>query len=371
MHEQEPDISASGPEQAGGPSNGSASAKRTSAGLIALLLIGVMMFLPTNFVIRSPGPVLNTLGEVDGTKLITIDGAKSHASDSTLDMLTVYVQGGGSNRVSVPVVLEALFNPTKDIAPEETVIPRGVTSNEQSEQNDQQMVSSQDQAVAAALTELGYDFKTWLDVAGFATDTNKNVLRKGDRLLKFEGKDITSLEQLKTELDQRGEKTSTMTVRRKDSKVKYQQVDVKVSTTASDSGNRQLGVLLNTSHEFPIDVKFGVENIGGPSAGMMFSLAIIDRLTEGSLAGDHQVAGTGTIDQEGKVGPIGGIAQKMVAAKRSGATVFLAPAENCSEVVGRVPDGLNVIKVSTLGEARKALEGIAKGADPAAMATCE
>ncbi|WP_313812613.1 S16 family serine protease [Glutamicibacter sp.] len=371
MHEQEPIISASSPVDSGGASIGSARAKRTNAGIIALLLIGIMMFLPTNFVIRSPGPVLNTLGEVDGTKLITIDGAKSYESESVLDMLTVYVQGGGNNRVTVPVVLEALFNPTKDIAPEETVIPRGVTSDQQSEQNDFQMVSSQDQAVAAALTELGYDYKTWLDVAGFATDTNKDVLKNGDRLLKFEGKDIESLEQLKAELDKQGDKASTLTIGRPDRNGKFKTMDVQVSTTPGEGGHRQLGVLLNTSHDFPIDVKFGVENIGGPSAGMMFSLAIIDRLTEGSIAGDHQVAGTGTIDQQGKVGAIGGIAQKMVAAQRSGATIFLAPADNCSDVVGRVPEGLNVIKVSTLKEARQALEDIANGANPARMTTCK
>lgn len=371
MYEQEPVISASDPAPTGAPGRGFSRVQRTSAGMIALLLIGAMMFLPTNFVIRSPGPVLNTLGEVDGTELITIEGAKSYESESTLDMLTVFVQGGGSNRVTIPVVLEALFNPTKDIAPEETVIPRGVSTDEQSEQNDMQMVSSQDQSVAAALTELGYDFKTWLDVAGFATDANKAVLKEGDRLLKYEGKEITSLEQLKADLDEHGDAPATMTIQRPGGKAAAKQLDVEVSTTLGETGNRQLGVLLNTTHDFPIDVKFGVENIGGPSAGMMFALAIIDRLTEGSLAGDHHVSGTGSIDQAGNVGPIGGIAQKMVSAKKEGATVFLAPAENCPEVVGRVPDGLNVVKVSTLHEAREVLEKVASGADPASMTTCE
>ncbi|MFJ2620551.1 PDZ domain-containing protein [Glutamicibacter sp. NPDC087344] len=371
MYEQEPVISASDPAPTGEPGNGSARVKRTSAGLIALLLIGVMMFVPTNFVIRSPGPVLNTLGEVEGTELITIEGTRSYESQSTLDMLTVYVQGGGNNRVTVPVVLEALFNPTKDIAPEETVIPRGVSTDEQSQQNDQQMVSSQDQSVAAALTELGYDYKTWLDVAGFATDTNTSVLQEGDRLLKYEGQDIESLEQLKADLDKHGDAPATMTIERPGGGTNAEQLDVEVSTTLGETGSRQLGVLLNTTHDFPIDVQFGVENIGGPSAGMMFALAIIDRLTEGSLAGEHHVAGTGTIDEAGNVGPIGGIAQKMVSAQKSGATVFLAPADNCSEVLGRIPDGLNVVKVSTLHEAREVLEKVADGADPAEMTTCE
>lgn len=264
MYEQEPVISASDSAPTGAPGKGSPGVRRTSAGMVALLLIGVMMFLPTNFVIRSPGPVLNTLGEVDGTELITIEGAKSYESESTLDMLTVFVQGGGTNRVTIPVVLEALFNPTKDIAPEETVIPRGVTTDEQSEQNDMQMVSSQDQSVAAALTELGYDFKTWLDVAGFATETNQSVLKEGDRLLKFEGKDITSLEQLKADLDKHGEAPATMTIQRPGGKDNARQMDVEVSTTLGDTGNRQLGVLLNTTHDFPIDVKFESRTSAAP-----------------------------------------------------------------------------------------------------------
>lgn len=371
MYERELDISASDAAPTGAPGKSSPSAKRTSAGLIALLLIGVMMFLPTNFVIRAPGPVLNTLGAVDQTELITISGAESFESQSTLDMLTVFVQGGGSNRLTIPVVLEALFNPTKDIAPEETVIPRGVSTDEQSQQNDMQMVSSQDQSVAAALTELGHEFKTWLDVAGFATDTNQSVLKEGDRLLKFEGQDIQSLEQLKADLDKQGDAPSTMTIERPGGEDKTQRMDVTVSTTPGAAGNRQLGVLLNTSHDFPIDVKFGVEDIGGPSAGMMFALAIIDRLTEGSLAGNHHIAGTGSIDQEGTVGAIGGIAQKMVSAQREGASVFLAPADNCPEVIGRIPDGLDVVKVSTLHEAREVLEQVADGADPANMTTCK
>ncbi|MNW27173.1 Lon protease [compost metagenome] len=345
--------------------------KRTSSGVVALLLIGVMMFLPTNFMIRSPGPVFNTLGEDNGHDVVSIKGAQSYPSESVLDLLTIYVQGGGQNRITIPVVLEALVNPAKDLVPEETIISRGVSSEEKNEQNDFMMTSSQDSAVAAALAELDQGFTEWLTVAEFSTGTNEKVLEPKDRLLKFEGEKITSLEQLKEELNSRGAEPAILTVGRPDKHGVYSDVDVTVNTKEAENGERQLGVFLGNEYEFPIDVSFGLENVGGPSAGMMFALAIIDRLTEGSLAGDHHIAGTGEISADGKVGPIGGIAQKMVAAKNAGATVFLAPSDNCAEAIGRIPAGLDVIKVATLSEARQALEKIAAGEDPATFTTCE
>jgi hypothetical protein len=93
----------------------------------------------------------------------------------------------------------------------------------------------------------------------------------------------------------------------------------------------------------------------------MFSLGIYDKLTPGPLAGGHEIAGTGTIDDQGQVGPIGGIRQKLAGARSDGAAFFLAPADNCNEVVGHVPDGLEVFKVATFDDARTAVEAIAKG----------
>jgi PDZ domain-containing protein len=108
-------------------------------------------------------------------------------------------------------------------------------------------------------------------------------------------------------------------------------------------------------------VSFGTKDVGGPSAGMMFALGIYDLLTPGPLTGGMKVAGTGTIDSRGEVGPIGGIQQKLVGARRAGARWFLAPASNCNEVVGHVPDGLRVVRTSTLHESRLAVEAIAAG----------
>ena len=106
---------------------------------------------------------------------------------------------------------------------------------------------------------------------------------------------------------------------------------------------------------------FSVGDIGGPSAGMMFALGIIDKLTPMNLTGGKFIAGTGEIEASGKVDPIGGIQQKMVGARDAGATVFLTPATNCSDTKGAVPAGLRLVKVSTLSQAVTYLEDLKAG----------
>ncbi|MCW4464368.1 hypothetical protein OK351_02425 [Glutamicibacter sp. MNS18] len=335
------------------------------AGTIALLLAAVISFMPTNFVVESPGPTVNTMGEIDGQELVSIVGMDSYPSDSQLDMTTVYVQGGGQNRVTVPVILEALVNSTKDVVAEETVLPRGVSSDDLSQQNDTLMASSQELSVAAAFNEMNIPFTTELRVAGFGTETNSGALQEDDLLLAINQTPVKNLSQLKEELNDKGTAASTLTVRRGE-----QTVDEVVRTTPAEDGTQQMGIYLSSTYVFEHQIDFGVQDIGGPSAGMMFALAIIDKMTEGSLAGDTHVAGTGAITDDGQVEPIGGIAQKMAAAKRAGAEVFLAPADNCPDVQGRVPLGLNVVKVATLGEAREALTSIADGTDPQELPSC-
>jgi Lon-like protease len=141
------------------------------------------------------------------------------------------------------------------------------------------------------------------------------------------------------------------------------------TTTSTSDGRTVLGVGIRPGFDFPVDVKFATKDVGGPSAGMMFALGIYDLLTPGELTGGQKVAGTGTLDPAGQVGPIGGIAQKLVGARSAGARWFLAPQANCAEVVGNVPDGLRVVRTSSLHQSRLALEAIAAGRG-ASLPTC-
>jgi PDZ domain-containing protein len=132
-------------------------------------------------------------------------------------------------------------------------------------------------------------------------------------------------------------------------------------TTSPGQVRAQLGVLVDPEYDYPVDVSIQIENIGGPSAGTMFALAIIDKLTPQDELAGQVVAGTGAIDVDGTVLPIGGIEQKMHGAVRDGAEWFLAPRDNCTQVTGNVPDGLRVVAVSTLAQARDAVEAIGAG----------
>ncbi|BAR07135.1 peptidase S16, lon domain-containing protein [Scardovia inopinata] len=108
-------------------------------------------------------------------------------------------------------------------------------------------------------------------------------------------------------------------------------------------------------------ISMNVDNIGGPSAGMMYTLGAIDKMTAANETGGKTIAGTGTMEKDGKIGPIGGIRLKMVGAVRDGAQWFIAPRSNCNEVVGNIPAGLHVVAVSNLDQAYKALVVIGSG----------
>jgi PDZ domain-containing protein len=130
-----------------------------------------------------------------------------------------------------------------------------------------------------------------------------------------------------------------------------------------------MGVQITAQYKFPFEVKISVGDIGGPSAGMMFSLGIIDKLTRLSLTAGRFIAGTGEITASGQVQPIGGIQQKMVGARNAGATIFLTPASNCADTKGAVPAGLRLVKVSTLNQAVTYLEAL-KAGHPDSVPSC-
>ena len=146
-------------------------------------------------------------------------------------------------------------------------------------------------------------------------------------------------------------------------KGRSEQVRIITRPAPDDSKRPVIGVALNELEAPGMEVKIvGLDDVGGPSAGLMFALGIIARLAPDDLTGGKIIAGTGTIDAAGNVGPIGGITLKMIAARQSGAAWFLTPTGNCAEARGDLPAGLHLVKVATLSEARIDLERLAKGA---------
>ncbi len=308
----------------------------------------------------SPGPTVDTLGVSPGTTrpIITVDGLATYPTDGALKFTTVRVEGGPGYPVDVWDVLQAWIDPSRDVLPVDRVFDPQVSQEQVAEENAVQMEGSQEEATAVALRGLGKDVPTHVAVASFAQTSKANgPLKEKDRFVTVGGTDITTADSVRAALQKTkpGDPVEVTVLR--DGK----EVTVDVPTINGQSGRTALGVVLGLTHDFPAKVKIDAGAVGGPSAGLMFSLGIYDKLTPGGLTGNHQVAGTGTIDDAGKVGAIGGIKQKLAGARAGGAEFFLAPAENCSEVVGNIPDGLTVLKVGTFEQARTAVEAIATG----------
>lgn len=323
------------------------------------------MWAPTPYVLERPGPTFDTTGEIDGEQLVSIDGAETYPTDTQLDFTTVYVVGGPG---SSPRILDSLFswaNPADAVLPLEVMYPPDATQEEISSSGTAAMSSSQDLAVAAAMEHMGDDYTTTLTVQDVVPGAPaEGILESGDILRTVDGDPIVSLQGLRESLNDDDDAQVTIGVERDGT-----DEELEVGTVEAD-GNQQLGVYLERSFEFPFDVNFTLENVGGPSAGMMLALGIIDELTPGSLGGENHVAGTGTIEVTGEVGPIGGIRQKLVGASEADVDVFLAPRGNCAEVVGHEPEGMQVIAVETLEDSVNALETVADGGDLSTLPTC-
>lgn len=374
--------------------------------LVALTLAVV----PSPYVVEQPGPVFDTLGvvtvdapaaestedsstggapasekasaagDLTETKkveipLITISGAETFPTTGELDLLTVSVLGNPENLPSWMEIIGAWFDPSKAVLPAAAIFPSNESQKERDAANTTLMIDSQQDAIAAALTDLGYDVVTGIEVAGFSQDSPaEGVLQAGDVITAFAGTPVASVQELRDAVAANGAGVSAT--------VNFLHLGVateSVVTPLDSGGNVIIGIGAKAKYDFPFDVTIRLDDVGGPSAGMMFALGIIDKLTPQDLAGGAHVAGTGTIDSAGVVGPIGGIRQKMYGAKAAGATVFLAPSSNCNEVVGHIPDGLEVYPVGTLKDSLKVLAFIEKYGDKAGeinakagtLATCQ
>lgn len=346
-----------------------------------LIVVAVLVMLgfavsPAPFVIEQPGPVFNTLGvdtaigqpaQAGAKPVLTIDDAKTYPTKGGLDLLTVNVVGNPDQLPSWAQVIWSWFFASKAVVPVNAEFPPGQSVQATNQQNAVDMSTSQQDATAAALTELGYKIPQQVGIASVtAGSASAGVLKAGDVVTSVDGTTVTSVDQLHSLVASNGTaRAAKIGIRRAG---KALSVDV---TPRLTDGSAQLGIYVGPEYgAFPVNVGFQLADIGGPSAGQMFALGIIDKLTPGYLNGGKIVAGTGTIDGSGAVGAIGGIRQKMYGAKAAGATVFLAPASNCSDVVGHVPSGLQVFAVSTLKDSLAVLKVVSTGASTASLPTC-
>ncbi|WP_304502092.1 PDZ domain-containing protein [Brachybacterium sp. FME24] len=334
--------------------------------LLCLMILGGSL-MPVPYVIERPGPAIDVLGEFEDEQILIIDGAQTHPTQGSLMMTTVSVDGGPGYRVTPVEVVASWFDRTTSVLPRELVFPEDQTREQTVLTNSVAMSTSQQGAVAVALDELGIAYEPMVMIGGVAPGAPaEGTLEPGDVILAVGEKsapDLTGYQEL-IRATPEGEAVPLRVQRGEE------QLDLEVPTETVD-GAARMGVVLSAGYDFPIDVEISVGEIGGPSAGTMFSLSVYDELTPGALTGGHRIAGTGTISEDGAVGPIGGIRQKMVGAHESDAEFFLAPSANCDEVVDYEPEGLEVVAVSDFDDAVQATETIAESGSTAGLPTCD
>ena len=329
--------------------------QRTRAGLLALSLLAVLwgaaVFVPLPYVTYRPGPTVDILAEVEGEETVQVTGHKAYYDDGELRMTTVYVSTP-EERVGLTELLKAYFDPDDAVWPRSAVYAPEETDESSDRESAGAMVSSQDTAVAAALTELGEKITPIVDIVditpGMPADGKLEVR---DVLISVGGTTITSAQDVVDAIDgsPKGEPVAFVVRRGK------KEVTVQVTPRTVD-GDYRVGFSPGVGFDFPFRVGVNIpDSIGGPSAGLMISLAVFDTLTPGSLTDGADIAGTGTITPSGKVGPIGGIQQKIAAARDSGAELFLVPADNCDGIGGVETGDMRLAKATTMHRAVETL----------------
>lgn len=321
-----------------------------------LLVLGVIQMIEVPYVRLAPGPLFDVLGESEGQPVISVEGATTYPTGGRLDMTTVTERGGPYGDLTLFEAFTGWVDPSVAVVPTSLLYPADTSPDDAEQQGADQFTDSQEKARIAALRQVGEPVRTRPWVQSVQADSPaQGILQHGDVVLSVNGRSVNGPKQMARWVQQAGPGADIVLEVRRDDQV----VTDTVTTAANPDDARKgfLGVTLGILADSPVTVDFHLNDVGGPSAGLVFSLGIVDKLTPGKLLDGRTVAGTGTMDYTGEVGPIGGIAQKLAAAKGNGATLFLAPADNCDEIPDATPDGLQVAAVDTLATAVKVLEG--------------
>lgn len=344
--------------------------QRSIAALLAVPLVVALLVAawarPLPYVTYEPGLTVDVLAETNGAEIIQVDGHRTYRDDGELRMTTVYVSRAKS-RIGLLELMRDWVSSDDAVYPYDAVYRPDETAEDSKVEGAVDMVSSQDAAIAVALTELGHDVQPAIEVQyineGAPAD---GKLQVRDVFLKANGVTIRTPEDLVKAIGdtEPGEAVEFEVMRLGEHTL--------VSVVPEElDGRPQVGIRLGAGFIFPFTVSVNIDpEIGGPSAGLMFSLGIYDTLTPGSLTGGEIVAGTGTIDATGAVGPIGGIQQKIAASRAAGAELFMVPPDNCAEALGSSHDGVELVKATTMHAALEAIQAWVADHD-AELPACE
>ena len=329
-----------------------------AAGSVLLVLFGLLgAAVPVPYVAQVPGPTYNTLGDIDGSPVITIQGRDRPETSGNLNLTTVGVSAGG---LSLVQAVRGWLDDEVSVVPEEVVYPPDRSEDDTRRANREAFLTSEEAATSAALGHLGYPDK--VVVRGLAEDSpSADALQEADSVDSVDGEATPDLDTLTDVL--------TGIPAGSDVEVGYSRLGKKgtVEITTGQAPDRKgslLGISVRDMPSAPFDVDIKVEDVGGPSAGLMLTLGIVELAGDQDLTGGDVVAGTGTIDEQGTVGPIGGITLKVLAAQDLGADLFLVPADNCAELLAAGDPPVPTARIGTLDDALTALDDLRAGRTP-------
>lgn len=342
--------------------------RRTASSVLACVLLvvlfGVAALLPVPYVTMSPGPTVDVLAERKGEEIVQVEGEETYPTEGRLELTTVSVTGPGQE-LTLAEAISAWFDRTRAVYPRDVVYEPEQSEEEVETESSVQMVSSQDTAIAAALGELGHELPMVTEVMAVTKGSPaQGKLETRDKILSVNGTEITDTASVTEAVQESGVGGEAEFVIRRDGRTRT--VTITTRAAEDDPDRAIVGVVVGGGFEFPFDVSVNIsEDIGGPSAGLIFALAVYDTLTPGALTEGLNVAGTGTITADGDVGPIGGIQQKIVAAADSGADLFLVPPDNCDAALGAEVDEeeIRLVRAPTMHSAVESIQAYADDAD--------
>jgi PDZ domain-containing protein len=323
-----------------------------------IVVFGVLLAaVPVPYVALGPGPTFDTLGEVEGKQVVAIEGTETKPTSGHLNMTTVSQRDG----LTLAQALAFWASGDDQLVPRDLVFPPERSRDDIKKSQSADFQRSEDNAEYAALNYLKYPKAVTVEKVN---DPGPSVgkLQDGDAIDAVNGAKVPDIEAFTTILKAtKPDQELVIDYRRRNGPPGTARITLGRN---DDRDYGYLGIAVQDAPWAPFTVDFNLANIGGPSAGLMFSLAVVDKLTTGDLNGSKFVAGTGSIGADGTVGPVGGISHKMPKAQQAGATVFLVPADNCEEARTVRGNTMELIKAENLSQTIDALKTLTSGGKP-------
>ena len=326
--------------------------------MLPIVVFGVLLAaVPVPYVALGPGPTFDTLGEFEGKPVVAIEGTAVKPTSGHLNMTTVSQRDG----LTLGQALAFWASGNDQLVPRDMVFPPEKSRDDIEKSQNADFQRSEDNAEYAALNYLKYPKAVTVERV---TDSgpSQGKLQPGDAIDAVNGTKVAEVADFTKiiKATKPGDEV-VLDYRRKNSPPG----SIRITLGRNDDRDYgYLGIAVGDAPWAPFVVDFNLANVGGPSAGLMFSLAVVDKLTTGDINGSKFIAGTGTITPNGEVGPIGGISHKMYTAQQAGAAAFLVPADNCDEA-RTVPDNtMALIKADSLTQTIDALKAFTSGGEP-------